>query len=270
MNSKSLFIAAGIFLSASLVNAEIVEKKIQYSQGGTNLIGYEYFDSELTDPSPGVLVFSDWMGIGEFAKERAKELVDSGYRAFVVDIYGDGKQAKDQTEAEQLAAKFKADRPLLRERGKAALDTFLKDPLVDRKRVGAIGFCFGGTAELELARTGAPLKAIVSFHGGLETPDKSLAKNIKAQLLILHGADDPLVKPEEVAAFEDEMRKAGVNWELTKYSGAVHAFTNPDAGNDNSKGVAYNKLASERAYGAMNEFFLEQFEEDEPAEEEIQ
>jgi dienelactone hydrolase len=250
-----------LFLNVPVTNAEIVEKKITYMQGETKLIGYEYYDSEIDSAAPGVIVFSDWMGVGEFAKERAKELVDEGYRAFVADIYGEGKQAANQKEAGELATKFKSDRTLFRARAKAALDAFVKDPLVDQKHLGAIGFCFGGTAALELARTGAPIQGVVSFHGGLDTPDLILAKNIKARLLILHGADDPYVPEKEVLGFEDEMRKAGVTWELTKYSNTVHAFTNPNAGTDNSKGAAYNKLSSDRAFTAMRDFFLELFDD---------
>jgi len=257
MRSLAPLLLLSLVTSSSF--AETVEKRITYKHNGVNLVGFEYFDSENTEKSPGILIFSDWMGIGEFVKERGREFADLGYRAFVADIYGDGRSAKDAKEAETLAAKFKADRLLFRDRAKAALDTFLKDPLVDSTEIGAIGFCFGGTAALELARQGAPIKGVVSFHGSLETPDKTLAKNIKARLLILHGADDPLVPPTEVQAFEDEMKKGNVTWELVKYSNAVHAYTNPDAGNDNSKGAAYNKLASDRSFAAMDGFFDEVF-----------
>jgi dienelactone hydrolase len=265
--SVSISFWASLLVCTS-VSADVVEKKITYKQGQANLVGYQYSDTDFDEKSPGILLFSDWMGVNSFAKDRAKELAVSGVKVFVADIYGDGKVAKDQTEASQLATKFKSDRPLLRLRAQAALDALLKDPKVDSTKVGAMGFCFGGTAALELARSGAPLKAVVSFHGGLETPDKTLAKNIKGKLLILHGAEDPFVPPAEVAAFEEEMTKAKVTWELTKYSGAVHAFTNPDAGTDNSKGAAYNELASGRAFGAMSEFFSEEFAEDYIPEEE--
>jgi dienelactone hydrolase len=236
------------------VSAEIIEKKVEYKEGTSRLVGYFYSDSKLKDPAPGIIVFSDWMGVGPFAKERARELVGLGYNAFVADIYGDEHQAKDQKEAGELATKFKSDRKLFRARTQAAFDTFLSFKTVDPKRVSAIGFCFGGTASLELARNGAALAGVVSFHGGLDTPDTSLAKNIKAKILALHGADDPLVPEKDVAAFEAEMRSADVNWELVKYGNAVHAFTNPAAGNDKSKGVAYNEAVAKRAYQAMRDF----------------
>ena len=254
----ALFLA---LLCVQNASAEITEKRVEYKEGGATLIGYLYSDSAFRDKKSAVIVFSDWMGVGEFAKERAKDLVKLGYVAFVADIYGDGKKAQDQKEAGELAGKFKADRPLMRKHAAAALQALLAQKggnySIDSQKVGAIGFCFGGTAALELVRSGAPLAGTVSFHGGLETPDKSLAKNIKGQVLALHGADDPYVPEPEVSAFEKEMRDGGVNWELVKFSKAVHAFTNPAAGNDNSKGAAYNEVAAKRAYKAMQDFFRE-------------
>jgi dienelactone hydrolase len=131
--------------------------------------------------------------------------------------------------------------------------------LTDPNRVAAIGYCFGGTTVLELARSGAPITGVVSFHGGLSTPNPNDAKNIKAKVLALHGADDPNVPPKEVAAFEEEMRQGGVDWQLIAYGGAVHSFTDWNAGNDNSKGAAYNERADRRSWEAMKQFFAELF-----------
>ena len=148
---------------------------------------------------------------------------------------------------------------LLRARVNAALRTLRKEPHVDPERVAAIGYCFGGTTVLELARSGAEIAGVVSFHGGLDTPNPADAKSIRCKLLVLHGADDPNVPPSQVAAFESEMTTAGVDWQLIKYSGAVHAFTNPEAGHDNSKGAAYNERAAKRSWEAMKVFFAEIF-----------
>ena len=249
---------AAIFC-ASTAAAEVTEKKVEYQQGSAKLVGYVYSDSKSSGPRPGVLIFSDWMGIGKFAKERAEQLVALGYDAFVADIYGDGKAAADPKEAGELAGKFKSDRPEMRARANAGLQAFLKNAAVDPAKVGAIGFCFGGTVALELARSGAPIAGLVSFHGGLDTPDASLAKNIKGKILVLHGADDPYVPEKDVKDFETEMRSAKVNWELVKYGDSVHAFTNPAAGNDNSKGAAYNAQAEKRSKKAMEDFFKEIF-----------
>src|SRR4030067_837927 len=131
--------------------------------------------------------------------------------------------------------------------------------MVDPKKTAAIGFCFGGSAVLELARSGADVLGVVSFHGGLKTPNPQDAQNIKAKVLALHGADDPFVSADEVKAFQEEMRKAKVDWQFISYGGAVHSFTNPDAGNDNSKGAAYNQSADQRSWEAMQQFFKEIF-----------
>ena len=159
----------------------------------------------------------------------------------------------------KLVAIYKGDRPLLRARAQAALTELLKQPQTDPTRVAAIGYCFGGTTVLELARSGAPLTGVVSFHGGLDTPTPQDAKNIKAKVLALHGADDPFVPPMQVSGFEKEMTEGKVDWQLVKYSGAVHAFAIPSAGNDNSKGAAYNATADRRSWQAMKDFFGEIF-----------
>jgi len=162
-------------------------------------------------------------------------------------------------EAGATAGKYKNDRPLLRQRVRAGLDQLLKVKNVDSSRVAAMGYCFGGTTVLELARSGADVKGVVSFHGGLGTPSPEDAKNIKAKVLALHGADDPNVPPPEVQAFQEEMRKAKVDWELVSYGGAVHSFTDWNAGNDNSRGAAYNEEADKRSWEAMKAFFQELF-----------
>lgn len=254
-----LFAAVTCLIATSSVAAEVVEKRIEYSDGGTKLVGYFYSDTTVRGKAPGVIVFSDWMGLGGFARDRAKALAGLGYRAFAADVYGEEKQATDAKEAGALATKFKSDRPLMRGRATAALKTLSAQEGVDASKIAAMGFCFGGTVSLELARSGAPVKGVVSFHGGLATPDASLAKNIKGKVLALHGADDPYVPAEEVAAFEKEMRDAKVSWELVSYGNAVHSFTNPAAGSDNSKGAAYNELADKRSNAAMKSFFNEIF-----------
>ena len=182
-----------------------------------------------------------------------------GYVVFCADIYGKGVRVDNPQDAAKLATKYKDDRPLLRARVNAAFDQLKKQPLVDGKRTAAIGYCFGGTTVLELARSGTDLAGVVSFHGGLNTPTPEDAKQIKGKVLALHGADDPYVPAAEVAAFEEEMRKAKVDWQLVGYGGAVHSFTMKEAGNDNSKGAAYNEKADQRSWEAMKVFFAEIF-----------
>ncbi len=166
-----------------------------------------------------------------------------------------GVRPKNAEEAAKEATKYRSDRGLLRQRVAAALDELKKNPNVDEKRIAAIGYCFGVTAVLELARSGAPIAGVVTFHGGLDTPKPDDAKDIKAKVLVLHGADDPLVPAAQVAAFTEEMRKGSVDWQMIFYADAVHSFTKPAAGTDKSKGNAYNEKADKRSWEAMKSFF---------------
>lgn len=246
-------------LIPTLVQAAIETRSVEYRQGNTQLIGYLAFPKDVTGPLPGILVVHEWMGLNDYAKHRADQLAELGYIAFAADIYGDGKIAANREEAGKLAGSYKNDRPLLRARVAAGLATLKAQPGVTGDKIAAIGYCFGGTAVLELARSGADIAGVVSFHGGLDTPTSQDAKNIRAKVLALHGADDPYVPADQVAAFENEMRQAGVDWQLIVYGGAVHGFTNPANGTDNSKGAAYNALADARSWVAMQQFFNELF-----------
>jgi dienelactone hydrolase len=250
-----LFFMALAVKASAAVRTETVE----YRQDGAALEGYLAYDDSVKGPRPGVLVVHEWWGINDYIKRRVEQLAGLGYVAFAADIYGKGNRAKTREEAMALAGKFRSghDRSLLRSRANAGLAVLKKHPLVDPRRVAAIGYCFGGTAALELARSGADIAGVVSFHGGLGTPDPADAKNIRGKVLVLTGADDPSAKPEQVIAFEDEMRKAGVDWYLVTYSNAVHGFTNPENGSDNSRGAAYNEKADKRSWRAMMDFFDE-------------
>ena len=246
-------------LVPALSQAAIETKTIDYRQGDTRLVGYLAYPKAAKELLPGVLVVHEWMGLNDYAKRRAEQLAELGYVAFAADIYGDGKIAANAKEAGALAGQYKKDRALLRARTAAGLATLKAQPGVAQEKVAAIGYCFGGTAVLELARSGADLAGVVSFHGGLDTPAPQDAKKIRAKVLALHGADDPYVPAEQVAAFEQEMRAAGVDWQLIAYGGAVHGFTNPANGSDNSKGAAYNAAADSRSWAAMQQFFTELF-----------
>ncbi len=249
-----LFVAAD---ARAALRTEVVE----YRQGGTVLEGYLAYDDAIAGKRPGVLVVHEWMGLNAYAKRRAEQLAGLGYVAFAADIYGKGVRAGDAKEAGALAGKYRGDRPLLRARAAAGLDVLRKNPMVDPGRVAAVGYCFGGTTVLELARSGADLSGVVSFHGGLDTPTPGDARNIKGKVLALQGADDPFAPAAQVAAFEDEMRKGGADWQLVLYGGAVHGFSNPDGGSDNSKGYAYNEKADRRSWDAMKAFFAEIFKQ---------
>ncbi|MBC7961729.1 MAG: dienelactone hydrolase family protein [Steroidobacteraceae bacterium] len=256
---KNILIILAVLLFSVNVEASVKTKIVEYKQGDATLEGYLAWDDAKNAKRPGVLVVHEWTGINDHIRQRTEMLAKLGYVAFAADIYGKGIRPTAQAEAAKTAGIYKDDRPLLRARARAGLEVLKKQKLVDPQRIAAIGYCFGGTTVLELARDAADLKGVVSFHGGLSTPTPQDAKNIKAKLLVLHGADDPFVNAGEVAAFQDEMRKGGVDWQFISYSNAVHSFTNKAAGTDNSKGAAYNEKADRRSWQAMRTFFAEIF-----------
>ena len=236
--------------------AVIHSESIEYKSNEKTMQSFLSYDTK-PGVKPGILIVHDWMGLGSFTENKAKQLASMGYVALAVDVYGKEVRPKDQKEASQLASLYKDNRPLLEERMKAAYNELIKRPQVDKNNIYVMGYCFGGTSALELARTGVPLAGTVSFHGGLANPNPDNAKNIKGKVLILHGADDPFVNKEEVEHFRDEMKKAGKPYEFIAYPGAVHGFTNPTAGSDNSKGMAYNKKADQQSWVAFEKFLKE-------------
>jgi dienelactone hydrolase len=257
---KKLFVVVSLMFAAGAAPAALIEQTVTYKDAETVLEGFAVWDDSAQAKRPGVLVVHEWNGLDDFARSEATRLAKLGYVAFAADIYGKGVRPATMEEAGKTAGIYKNDRTLLRNRALASLKALQKLEKVDKNRIAAIGYCFGGTTVLELARAGAPVKGVVSFHGGLSSPKPADAKNIKAKVLVLHGGDDPLVPREEVGAFLDEMKKGKVDWQLIEYGGAVHKFMNPAAGNDPSKGYAYNETVAARAWNSMNLFFNEIFQ----------
>jgi len=255
---KTILLSAALLAGAASAHAAIQSKTIEYQQGGATLQGVLVWDDAVSGPRPGVLVVHQWLGITEYEKHRATLLAQLGYVAFCADIYGQDARPKNVAEAGAAAGKYKANRALLRGRVTAGLEQLKQSGLADPKRLAAIGYCFGGTTVLELARSGAEIQGIVSFHGGLDSPAPADGRNIKCPVLVCHGADDPFEKPEDLAAFESEMREAKVDWRLIKYGGAVHSFTQPDPGFVNP-GARYNEKADQRSWADMKLFFAEIF-----------
>ncbi|MFH0953872.1 MAG: dienelactone hydrolase family protein [Verrucomicrobiota bacterium] len=239
--------------------AAIQTRDVDYRDGDVELQGYLAYDDASTAHRPGVVIFHEWKGPGPYERGRAEQLAQLGCVAFVADVYGNGVRPTTPDECRAEATKYRSDRRLMRARARAALDELKKQEMVDPARVAAIGYCFGGTVALELARSGAKLRGVVSFHGGLDSPNPEDAKHIQARVLVLHGADDPTTPPEMIAAFQDEMRKGGVDWEFVLYGGARHAFSNPAAGNDPTSPVAYNEKADQRSWVALRIFLDEIF-----------
>lgn len=253
---RTFAVLAILFLAGAIGAQEIEVSDHEYKVGEDVCAGTIARPKDAKD-APGVLIVHDWKGHSPFVKARAEELAKLGYIAFAVDLYGKGKRAKTPEEAGALAGPFRKDRKLYRDRMNAALAELLKQPGVNPKKIGAMGFCFGGTAVLELARSGADVAGVVSFHGGLSSPTPEDAKNIKGKVLVLHGNLDPAVTPDEVAAFLKEMNAAKVWCRFVGYPLSVHAFTNPEAGNDITKTAAYNAEVAAQSYEEMRKFFAE-------------
>jgi dienelactone hydrolase len=253
-----LLLAALAVLGAWTLRAEIKTETVEYKDGDTTLEGFLAYDTAQAGKRPGILVVHQWMGLSDYEKKRCEMLAKLGYVAFAADVYGQGIRPRSVAEAGAQAGKYKSNRKLLRQRVNAGLACLRQQRLVDAQRVGAIGYCFGGTAVIELARSGADVRGVVSFHGGLDAPTPADGKNIKCRVLALHGADDPFESAADLAAFENEMRAGGVDWELVKYGGAVHSFTDWNA-DGSLKGAQYNERADRRSWAAMREFFADLF-----------
>lgn len=255
---RALLCLSSLLLAASSLRAEIRETVVEYPSGGVVCEGLHVVDTAKTGRLPAVLIIHQWTGLSENEKMRARMLAELGYNVFAADVYGKGVRPQPP-EAGKEAGKYKSDRKLYRERMISALEVLNKDERTDPAKVAAIGYCFGGTGVIELARSGAMVKGVVSFHGGLDSPTPADGKNIKGKVLALHGADDPFVPAADIAAFEKEMKDAKVDYKLVSYPGAVHAFTQKAAGDDNSKGAAYNKAADRASWNEMKAFFARLF-----------
>ena len=238
---------------------ELVTKEIEYRHGDVVLEGYVAYPKDAKGKLPGVLICHQWMGPTPYERMRAEETAKLGCVAFSLDIYGKGVRPKDTQEAATLAGSYKSDRALLRARALAGLDALKRVETCDPSKIAVMGYCFGGTTALEIARSGAEVVGTISFHGDLSSPTPDDAKKIRGKVLALHGADDPFVPAAQVAAFEEEMRKAGVDWQLVAFGGAVHSFTLKAAGSDNSKGSAYNEKADLRSWEMYKGFLVELF-----------
>ena len=259
---------AFIFLAVCLAptsRAALMTKPVAYEQGGVKLVGYLAYDdarASVAHPAPGVLVVHEWWGLNAYAKDRAEALAKLGYVAFAADMYGAGAATEDPKKAAELSAPFYG-KPLMAERARAGLDRLLATGLVAPGKVAAIGYCFGGSAVQALAYSGAPLAAVVSFHGIPVVPTDAQAEAIKGKMLICQGALDPFVKPESLHAQLSALDRAGVDYEFVSYAGAVHAFTNPDATRlakaAGISGIGYNEAAARRSWRHMRDLFDEIF-----------
>ncbi|HEY1504091.1 MAG TPA: dienelactone hydrolase family protein [Stellaceae bacterium] len=259
---KLLLAATGLaavlgLTGGSIHNAQaaVQVKPVDYKQGDTTLEGWLVYDDAKQGKRPGVVIFPAYNGPTDEEKAVAERLAKMGDVAFVADVYGKGVRPQSPKDAGAEMGKYMKDRSLLRQRAVAAFDQLRNNPMVNPAHLAALGYCFGGAGALDLARSGAPLKLVVAFHGVLTSPTPQDDANIKGRVLALHGADDPIVNAQQQDAFKKEMTDAHVNWQLVLYGGAVHAFTEHSAGNDNSKGAAYNANADKWSWEDMTQAF---------------
>jgi len=251
-----------LLLTASLAHAEIQTQVIEYPVGAARMTGYLAYDDAFSGPRPGVLVVHEWWGHNAYARKRAEMLAQLGYTAFAVDMYGDGKVADHPDNAMAFMQAVANNLPEAERRFSAARAVLEQQPSVDKQHIAAIGYCFGGGMVLHMARAGMDLDGVVSFHGALGTQSPARPGQVKARVLVFNGADDVMVKPEQVQAFEQEMRAANVNVEVVNYSGVKHSFTNPDAddyGKRFNMPLAYNAQADAASWARMQTFLKSVF-----------
>lgn len=267
---KKLFLVAFILLLALFAscsenmeqNSNLVEQEVGYISDSTVLKGYLVYDKKLEGKRPGVLVVHEWWGHNEYARKRARMLAELGYTALAVDMYGEGKKADHPEDAQKFAGAIFNNVKMGEDRFLAAYDFLKKQDTVDPEKIAAVGYCFGGAVALHMARIGTDLKAVASFHGGIQPIVPAEEGKVKAYLLVCNGADDPFVTQEQIDAFKQEMANAKVQYEFINYEGAVHSFTNPAAdslGKKFNMPLAYNEKADKESWEEMKKVFSRVF-----------
>jgi dienelactone hydrolase len=238
------------------MQVEIKTESVTWRHEETTCHGHLAIPAGTTGRRPAVLVGPEWWGLNQYAKDRAEQLAKSGYVALAIDMFGDGRITGDPKVASEWASTTRTG-ALSRSRSTRALEFLRNHPAVDADRVAGVGFCFGGSVMLELARNGAPVRAVTSFHGSLATPSPAKKGTLRAAILVLTGADDPYVSEEELRTFKSEMQEAGADWEMCLLGNAVHSFSNPDADAAKLPGIAYNEPAARRGWQKFNNFLAE-------------
>jgi len=250
----------GVFLLSLLIpvaEARVVTQVVHYESEGTKMTGFVAYDTKFKGKRPGVLVVHEWWGQNAYPRKRAKMLAKLGYIAFALDMYGNGQVATHPKDAGKFAGMVRNNMPLARARFLAALEQLKANPLTDKDKIAAIGYCFGGGIVLQMARMGVDLKGVVSFHGSLATREPAEPGKVKAKIMVFNGEADPFTTPEQITAFKEEMDKAGVDYQFFNYPDARHAFTNPEAtalGKKFKLPLAYNAKADKDSWSKMQVF----------------
>ncbi len=259
---KFLFILASLLLVAASAHAKVVGEAVSYSDHGVILKGYLAYDEAIKAKRPGILVVHEWWGLNDYARKRATMLAEMGYTALALDMYGDGKTTEHPDEAGKFAAEVNKNMPLAKSRFEAGRKFLAAHKTVAKGQIAAIGYCFGGGVVLNMARLGAPLKAVASFHGTLATTTPAVPGKVKASIAVYTGADDAMVPKAQVDGFAKEMKSAGVDYRLVSYPGAKHSFSNPEAdrlGKQFNLPIAYNAAADQDSWAQLGIFLATVF-----------
>ena len=255
---KNIILAAILLSVSSMAQAVVQGKEVTYRANGTLLKGYIAYDDAIQGRRPGVLVVHEWWGLDDYARKRARMLAQLGYTALALDMYGEGRQAHHPDDAGKFAGELAKNLPLAKKRFEAAMEYLRQQKNVDAKNIAALGYCFGGSVVLQMARLGEDLKGVVSFHGNLATEHPAQPGEIKGRIISFTGTDDPMIPAEQVAAFKQEMEKAGADYKVVTFAGVKHSFTNPAAdeyGREFNLPLAYD-AAADRASWSETKGFL--------------
>lgn len=248
---RSLILGFGMLLVVASVEAAVQTKQVTYKHGDLDCHGFLAWDDAIEGPRPGVLVVHEWWGLDAYARRRTEMLAKLGYIAFAADMYGEGKTVNHPKDAGEMAGKVRMNVEDWKKRGAAALNVLTSQPLCDKTKLAAIGYCFGGSTVQQLAFSGADLKAIASFHGGLVQPTADQVKAAKAEILICNGADDSFIPAMAIKSFREALDQGGAKYNFISYPGARHSFTVPEADSHGIEGLKYNKEADEKSWADL-------------------
>ncbi len=252
----------GLVFATAASHAAVQGKEVSYRADGTTLKGYVAYDDAVKGKRPGILVVHEWWGLNDYVRQRARMLAEQGYTALAVDMYGNGKEAHHPDDAGKFSSEVSKNAKLAKARFDAALKLIKKEKTVDAGNIAAVGYCFGGAVALNMARMGEPLKAVLSYHGSLATNHAAEPGKVKARIASFTGEDDPFIPAAQVAAFRQEMDKAGVTYIARTYPGTKHAFTNPGAdklAQEFKLPFAYNATADKASWEEGLAFLSESF-----------
>ncbi|QDT39788.1 dienelactone hydrolase family protein [Stratiformator vulcanicus] len=252
----------GLIAISTEAPAEIVTKTIEYEHDGTPLKGFLTYDDTVEGPRPGVLVVHEWWGLNEYAKRRTEMLAKLGYAAFALDMYGEGKITEHPKQAGEWAGQVRQNVESWRSRALAGLEVLKSQPVVDPERLAAIGYCFGGATVLQLAYAGTDLKGVASFHGALPIASDADAEQVRADMLICHGAEDGFITAETIRGFRSALDEADKPYSFVEFAGARHSFTNPSADSHGIDGLKYDERADEQSWAFLKVFLSQKFSRD--------